>query len=172
MVDVRHLVCPHCATTNRVPANKSSLKARCGGCHRPLFDGHSAAVDAARFEKHWVAEVTPHNSGRAFERHQHIACTAAEIEDFRIGTRENRGDALHCPRAPAFVQIEGKQVIQQVIAAGNTAEHSLHPAGFLNFGLIQFAASQRKTASIDSSTTRSSTPDTTVTSPILTGKTK
>ena len=52
MVDVRHLVCPHCATTNRVPANKSSLKARCGGCHRPLFDGHSAAVDAARFEKH------------------------------------------------------------------------------------------------------------------------
>jgi thioredoxin 2 len=52
MVDVRHLVCPHCATTNRVPANKSPLSARCGGCHRRLFDGHPAAVDAARFEKH------------------------------------------------------------------------------------------------------------------------
>jgi thioredoxin 2 len=52
MVDMRHLVCPHCATTNRVPANKSPLQARCGGCHRPLFDGHPAAVDAVRFEKH------------------------------------------------------------------------------------------------------------------------
>jgi len=52
MVDVRHLVCPHCAATNRVPANQSSLKARCGACHRPLFDRHPAAVNAARFEKH------------------------------------------------------------------------------------------------------------------------
>jgi thioredoxin 2 len=52
MVDARHLVCPHCAATNRVPPDKSPLRARCGGCHCPLFDGHSAAVDAARFEKH------------------------------------------------------------------------------------------------------------------------
>jgi hypothetical protein len=37
---------------HRFASDKSPLRARCGGCHRPLFDGHPAAVDAVRFEKH------------------------------------------------------------------------------------------------------------------------
>jgi thioredoxin 2 len=52
MANMHHLVCPHCAATNRLPAGKAPLQARCGACHRPLFDGHPVAVDAARFEKH------------------------------------------------------------------------------------------------------------------------
>jgi len=52
MVEARHIVCPHCAATNRVSADKPTSAARCGVCHRTLFDGHSAAVDAARFDKH------------------------------------------------------------------------------------------------------------------------
>jgi thioredoxin 2 len=52
MVKARHIVCPHCAATNRVATDKPLIKARCGACHRPLFDGHPAAVDAVRFEKH------------------------------------------------------------------------------------------------------------------------
>jgi thioredoxin 2 len=52
MSKVRHIVCPHCAATNRVPVGKSAIEARCGACHQPLFDGHPAAVDAAGFEKH------------------------------------------------------------------------------------------------------------------------
>jgi len=52
MVDVQHIVCPHCAATNRIPAQRPARDANCGACHRPLFDGHPAAVDAATFEKH------------------------------------------------------------------------------------------------------------------------
>ena len=47
-----HIVCPHCAATNRVPAGKPLGAAKCGACHRALFDGHPAAVDAAGFAKH------------------------------------------------------------------------------------------------------------------------
>src|SRR5690348_11871682 len=48
----RNIGCPHCAATNRVPIDKPAREARCGGCHRPVFDGHPAAVDGARFAKH------------------------------------------------------------------------------------------------------------------------
>lgn len=48
----RHIVCPHCAATNRVPLDRPAAAARCGSCHRPLFDGHPAAVDGAAFDRH------------------------------------------------------------------------------------------------------------------------
>jgi thioredoxin 2 len=47
-----HIVCPHCAATNRIPAGKPLGTAHCGACHRALFDGRPAAVDAAGFAKH------------------------------------------------------------------------------------------------------------------------
>ena len=47
-----HIVCPHCAATNRLPADKNSAAGKCGACHAALFDGHPAAVDAAGFDKH------------------------------------------------------------------------------------------------------------------------
>ena len=47
-----HIVCPHCAGVNRVPSDKPARQARCGACHRDLFEGHPCAVDAAAFEKH------------------------------------------------------------------------------------------------------------------------
>jgi thioredoxin 2 len=52
MTEARHIVCPHCAATNRVPVDKPALAACCGVCHRALFDGHPAAVDGVRLEKH------------------------------------------------------------------------------------------------------------------------
>jgi thioredoxin 2 len=48
----QHIVCPHCAATNRVPAGKPTGTANCGACHRALFDGRPAAVDATSFAKH------------------------------------------------------------------------------------------------------------------------
>lgn len=52
MVNALHIVCPYCATTNRLPAARPARDARCGACHRALFDGHPATVDAAKFAKH------------------------------------------------------------------------------------------------------------------------
>ncbi len=47
-----HIVCPHCAKTNRLPMGKPVTAAKCGSCHAALFSGQSAAVDAAAFDKH------------------------------------------------------------------------------------------------------------------------
>jgi len=47
-----HVVCPHCAATNRIPLEKRATAANCGACHRALFEGHPVPVDAAAFEKH------------------------------------------------------------------------------------------------------------------------
>ena len=52
MSEPRHVVCPHCTSVNRIPAGKAAGDARCGSCHRTLFDGHPAAVDATQFEAH------------------------------------------------------------------------------------------------------------------------
>ena len=52
MIDAFHVVCPHCGQTNKLPSGKPPLSAQCGTCHNPLFDGHPASVDGARFEKH------------------------------------------------------------------------------------------------------------------------
>lgn len=57
--DPLHVVCPHCHTTNRVPVAALSPSPDCGKCHRPLFDGHPAALDEAAFEKHTARSQLP-----------------------------------------------------------------------------------------------------------------
>lgn len=51
METVSNIVCPHCATVNRVPAGRDARKARCGACRKPLFDGRPLEADASAFEK-------------------------------------------------------------------------------------------------------------------------
>jgi len=46
-----HLVCPHCETTVRVPAEKLEQKPRCGRCHQAIFDGHPIELTATTFTK-------------------------------------------------------------------------------------------------------------------------
>ena len=43
---------PQCGAVNRVPAERPADAARCGGCHRALFDAQPVAVDEAGFERH------------------------------------------------------------------------------------------------------------------------
>ena len=52
MSETRHIVCPHCHTTNRVQVADLGKAPDCGSCHQPLFDGHPVALDAASFERH------------------------------------------------------------------------------------------------------------------------
>lgn len=54
-----HIVCPHCDTTNRVPRDKLADGGRCGQCRQKLFDGHPAALDTARFERHLANSEVP-----------------------------------------------------------------------------------------------------------------
>ena len=47
-----HVVCPHCHTTNRVRSAQLGSAPDCGNCHKPLFVGHSTALDEAAFDRH------------------------------------------------------------------------------------------------------------------------
>jgi thioredoxin 2 len=53
MASALHIVCPHCDSINRLPRERLRDRAKCGSCHRPLYEGRPAALDsAARFDKH------------------------------------------------------------------------------------------------------------------------
>ncbi|SDR63497.1 thioredoxin [Rhizobiales bacterium GAS113] len=53
MQESLHVVCPHCDRTNRVPRERLGNGARCGNCHRSLFEGKPLPLnDPARFAKH------------------------------------------------------------------------------------------------------------------------
>jgi len=59
MSDHCHIVCPHCAATNRVQAGRDPRAAKCGGCRQPLFDGYPAEVDVAALERHLRVDDVP-----------------------------------------------------------------------------------------------------------------
>jgi len=52
MSDSRHIVCPHCHTTNRVQTDDLDNEPDCGKCHQPLFTAHPVELDEASFERH------------------------------------------------------------------------------------------------------------------------
>jgi thioredoxin 2 len=53
MTSALHIVCPHCDSVNRVPRERLRDRAKCGTCHRPLYERRPAALDnATRFDKH------------------------------------------------------------------------------------------------------------------------
>lgn len=52
MSDSRHIVCPHCHTTNRVQTDDLENEPDCGKCHQPLFTAHPVELDEASFERH------------------------------------------------------------------------------------------------------------------------
>ncbi len=52
MSETRHIVCPHCHTTNRVQVVDLAKAPDCGKCHQPLFAGQPVALDATSFERH------------------------------------------------------------------------------------------------------------------------
>lgn len=52
MPDATRIVCTHCGAVNRMPPDREALAAKCGDCHKKLFGGHPAEVDAAGLERH------------------------------------------------------------------------------------------------------------------------
>ena len=52
MPESRHLVCPNCNATNRVPADKLRQGPKCGKCGELIFSGHPAVLNDANFQKH------------------------------------------------------------------------------------------------------------------------
>jgi thioredoxin 2 len=42
--------CPHCGTSNRVPADRAGDQPQCGHCHRPLLDGPPLELTDENFD--------------------------------------------------------------------------------------------------------------------------
>ncbi|HVX75400.1 MAG TPA: thioredoxin TrxC [Bradyrhizobium sp.] len=45
------IVCGSCGQINRLPKDRPATAARCGSCHKPLFDGHPIEVDEQGFAR-------------------------------------------------------------------------------------------------------------------------
>ena len=52
MAELLHLVCPHCHSTNRVPADKLHARPKCGKCKQPIFTGHPYSLSQDNFAHH------------------------------------------------------------------------------------------------------------------------
>ena len=59
MSDPLHVICPQCAATNRLPAQRLAENPRCGRCKAALFDGHPVQLDAAGLERHVAGGDVP-----------------------------------------------------------------------------------------------------------------
>lgn len=59
MPETLHVVCPHCDSANRLPAERLGAGARCGRCKKALFTGAPVALDAARFDRHLARSDLP-----------------------------------------------------------------------------------------------------------------
>ena len=51
MAEPLHVVCPHCDSTNRMPADRLGRAGKCGRCHRALFTGEPTPSQALRLRK-------------------------------------------------------------------------------------------------------------------------
>jgi thioredoxin 2 len=47
-----HIVCPHCHSVNRVPAERLAENPKCGACKVFLFDGHPVDLGRGNFRTH------------------------------------------------------------------------------------------------------------------------
>lgn len=51
MADNLHIVCPHCHSTNRLPADKLAAGGTCGKCRQALFTGQPVSVNGENFSR-------------------------------------------------------------------------------------------------------------------------
>lgn len=53
------IICPSCATANRVPPEKLGSGGKCGRCGSALFDGHPVTLGSANFDAHLMRSDIP-----------------------------------------------------------------------------------------------------------------
>jgi thioredoxin 2 len=52
MSDAVHIVCPHCNSVVRVPADRLQESPKCAKCHAALFTGKPIVLTTAAFDRH------------------------------------------------------------------------------------------------------------------------
>ncbi|MCK5917632.1 MAG: thioredoxin TrxC [Cocleimonas sp.] len=59
MMDTKHIVCPHCEATNRIPTARLSDAPKCGKCKQVLFSGQPINLTSDNFSKHITNSDVP-----------------------------------------------------------------------------------------------------------------
>ena len=59
MSDIKHIVCPFCNTTNRIPAEKIEARPACGKCRKALFNQRPLTLHSENFQKHITRNDIP-----------------------------------------------------------------------------------------------------------------
>jgi len=59
MAESKHIVCPHCDSVNRIPADKLTANPKCGRCKQALFTGEPVALGSASFDRHITRNDIP-----------------------------------------------------------------------------------------------------------------
>jgi len=130
-----HIVCPHCNTTNRVPAERTGSGPRCGHCHLALFDGHPVELDEAGFDRHvdnsdlpvvvdfWAPWCGPCRSmAPEFEKAAGILEPAVRLVKVNTEVAQNLAQRFNIRSIPTMAMFRGgREIARQSGAMGATA---------------------------------------------------
>lgn len=58
-MSTKNIVCPHCDSVNRIPADRPVTKANCGKCKQSLMDTDPIELNGGRFDTHIVNSDIP-----------------------------------------------------------------------------------------------------------------
>jgi thioredoxin 2 len=58
-MEALHLVCAHCASTNRIPRDRLGDGPKCGSCREPLLTRHPLELTSVNFRKHLEKDDLP-----------------------------------------------------------------------------------------------------------------
>jgi hypothetical protein len=90
-----------------------------------------------------MGEIRPDDLGfsRMCESESEIAGSAAEIEDEGVGPLENGPQTLRGAGAPEAIELQGKKMVEQIVARGDLRKHFANFAGSIGFCGRPFGAS-------------------------------
>jgi len=133
MPTAAQIVCPHCATPNRIRAEHPDGVPKCGSCHQALFTAHALDVDEAAFERHlrlssipvladiWAPWFGPCRAmSPAFERAAAVLEPGMRLLKLNADTAPNTCSRLGVRGIPAMFVFHNGTVIGQTAGAMDT----------------------------------------------------